>query len=50
MLNNKKCSLLIHTCDDYEDTLIPFFSLLSNYFLGGAVQDIFKYKRKKYIV
>ena len=31
MLNSKKCSLLINTCDNYEDTWIPFFSLLSNY-------------------
>ena len=31
MLNNKKCSLLINTCDNYDDTWIPFFTLLSNY-------------------
>jgi len=40
MLNNKKCSLLINTCDNYDDTWIPFFTLLSNYWGGVRTQYI----------
>lgn len=36
MLNSKKCSLLINTCDNYEDTWIPFFHCCP--IIGGSVR------------